>query len=154
MKASRVLALVFPMVLVAGCTTNQRSSPATYSSVPGYGNQVISSPPPYGASPPAPRSYPPGTTPPAVYSQASPGGTTDGEIVNRAEQALNAQGLGTASQDIQVSAQNGNVTLAGSVPNEQQRQLAETTVRNVSGVVSVNDQLQVQSAPANTGQNP
>jgi len=50
---------------------------------------------------------------------------------------------------IQVTAQNGTVTLSGNVSNEQQKQTVEHLVKGTSGVVTVNNQLQV--SPSATG---
>jgi len=56
---------------------------------------------------------------------------------------LNQYGqLGTDAANIQVSAQNGTVTLSGPVPNEKDRQMIDALARNTSGVVSVIDQMQ------------
>src|SRR5947209_3742367 len=61
---------------------------------------------------------------------------------------LNRYGdLAAVSPNVQIYAQNGTVTLSGSVPNERDRQMIDALVRNSSGVVSVNDQLQVSYPP-------
>src|SRR5690348_6383265 len=47
---------------------------------------------------------------------------------------LNRYGdLSAAASNIQVAAQNGTVTLAGSVPSERDRQMMEVITRNTSG---------------------
>ena len=60
--------------------------------------------------------------------------------------------LRDAASNVQISAQNGTVTLFGTVPNEQERQMMEVVARNTSGVASVNDQLQVTYPPTGTRQ--
>ena len=63
--------------------------------------------------------------------------------------------LGAAAANVQISAQNGTVTISGPVPSEQDRQMIDTLARNTSGVVSVNDQMQSALAPTGTiGQPP
>jgi osmotically-inducible protein OsmY len=48
---------------------------------------------------------------------------------------------------IQITAQNGTVTLSGNVSSEQEKQRIETTVKGTGGVASVNNQLQVSVSP-------
>lgn len=64
----------------------------------------------------------------------------------RAELDSNADLSATAPR-VLISAQNGTVTLSGSVPNEQARQQIDDIVRNTSGVAVVNDQLQPYYTP-------
>ena len=47
--------------------------------------------------------------------------------------------------NIEVNSTNGIVTLAGQVPNSDDRRLSEQVAGRVSGVVSVNNNLQVES---------
>ena len=47
---------------------------------------------------------------------------------------------------IQITAQNGTVTLSGKVPSEQEKQKIEAAVKSAGNVVSVNNQLQVSSS--------
>jgi hyperosmotically inducible protein len=56
---------------------------------------------------------------------------------------LNAATLG----NISVNATNGVVTLSGQVASAGQKQRAEDIVKNVDGVTSVNNNLQIQTAP-------
>ena len=49
--------------------------------------------------------------------------------------------LAAVAPNILISAQNGTVTLSGSVPSEKARQQVDAIVRNTSGVAVVNDQL-------------
>jgi osmotically-inducible protein OsmY len=62
--------------------------------------------------------------------------------------------LRTAASKVQVLAQNGTVTLAGTVPDDQERQMMEVVARNTAGVVGVNDQLQVAYPPTGTYASP
>ncbi|MEO6325423.1 MAG: BON domain-containing protein [Thermoanaerobaculia bacterium] len=47
--------------------------------------------------------------------------------------------------NVEVNSTNGIVSLAGQVPNSDDRRLAEQVAGRVSGVVSVNNNLQVES---------
>ncbi len=49
--------------------------------------------------------------------------------------------------DVSVDAENGVVTLSGSVHNADQKRLAEDTVRGISGVTTVRNELKVKSEP-------
>lgn len=61
---------------------------------------------------------------------------------------LNRYGdLATVSPNVGVQANEGTVTLTGPVPNERDRQMIDTLVRNSNGVVAVNDQMQVTYPP-------
>ncbi len=53
--------------------------------------------------------------------------------------------------NIEVNTTNGVVTLAGQVESEEIRSRAESVARNVAGVVSVNNNLQVQPTPEQVG---
>ena len=58
--------------------------------------------------------------------------------------------LANASPDVGIYSQNGTVTLTGTVPSEKDRQMIDALVRNSSGVVAVNDQMQVAYPPTST----
>jgi osmotically-inducible protein OsmY len=95
--------------------------------------------------------------PPVVYT--TPGGqvistgpdarvAADRALETSLRAELNRYGdLANANPDLQVSANNGYVTLSGSVRNEKDRQMIDTLVRNTPGVTSVSDQLQVVYPP-------
>jgi osmotically-inducible protein OsmY len=59
--------------------------------------------------------------------------------------------LATTTPDLHISCSSGTVTLTGNVPSQRERDMVESLVRNQSGVVSVNDQLQVGYTPTPTG---
>jgi osmotically-inducible protein OsmY len=72
----------------------------------------------------------------------------DRALADRVKDALrNNANTGSMAPNINVSAQNGSVTLTGTVPNDQQRQMVDNLVRNVTGVSSVYDQMQIAAAP-------
>jgi hypothetical protein len=69
---------------------------------------------------------------------------TDRDIAERVRAALEKkQTLTNGARGIQVSVENGKVTLTGSVKSNSEKSLAQTTARNVSGVTTVNNQLAV-----------
>lgn len=53
--------------------------------------------------------------------------------------------LSTLKQNVNITAQNGTVTLDGTVPGEQERGMVRAMVDNTTGVVAVEDRLRVAS---------
>src|SRR5262249_19541716 len=53
------------------------------------------------------------------------------------------QTLSSVVPNVQMTVQNGTLTLSGSVPSEQEKTRIETIAKGVPGVVNVNNQLQV-----------
>lgn len=83
-----------------------------------------------------------------VISSGVPRNASDVALESNVRAELNRYGdLGSASQNVQVNAENGTVTLTGTVPNDRDRQMMDTLVRNTAGVVALNDQLQVAYPP-------
>src|SRR5258708_5160666 len=122
MKIVKNLALIAPLVLVAGCSYNQRHP--GYASTPTYNGEVISS-----------------TITPVVDP-------ADRILADSVCQQFNRYGDMTALvPNIQVSAKDGTVTLTGTVPSEQERRMVDAVVEHTSGVLAVNDQLQVSPLP-------
>ncbi|HEV2390992.1 MAG TPA: BON domain-containing protein [Verrucomicrobiae bacterium] len=56
--------------------------------------------------------------------------------------------LAANTSHVRIIAQNGTVTLVGTVPTERDRQMVDAAVRNTAGVVAVNDELQVTYPPS------
>lgn len=75
------------------------------------------------------------------------GSESDGALVARIQQAFNDGSLGF-SPNVNVSAKDGVVYLMGTVPDESSRLAVDNLVRNTSGVVSVQDRMQVASLPS------
>jgi osmotically-inducible protein OsmY len=149
MKPSLKFLFPFLLMVAAGCSYNQH--PAAYRSAP-YGSPVVSSPAytsgtpqvTTGSSPPV-YSAPPAANA-AVYAAQSSVATAN-NLVADVQQALRSSDLSDLAPNLNVSSQNGTVTLSGYVPTERDKQLAETLARNTAGVVSVNDQIQVLPSP-------
>jgi len=119
------------LLLAAGCETPEHR---TYSSAPVYGGEVVSSGP-YGTT-----MVVPGTAKTQIEA--------DRDLEANLRSQINRYGdLGTTTPDLHVYAQNGTVTLSGTVPSTRERDMIESLVRNQSGVVAVNDQLQVGYPP-------
>jgi osmotically-inducible protein OsmY len=59
--------------------------------------------------------------------------------------------LGASTSNVQISSHDGTVTLKGTIPNEKDRQMVDALVRNTSGVVALNDDMQVAYPPTGFG---
>lgn len=116
------------LVLLAGCADEQYGRHDTAA----YSGDVISSPSQYSSIPPTTEGI----------------GAGDSTLASEIRQALNTSGVAADSHYINVIAQNGNVTLTGSVPNDSERRQVDDLVRNIQGVSTVYDQMQI--APAAT----
>jgi len=69
---------------------------------------------------------------------------TDSQIESAAKASYNYR---TVLQDhVQIKAHNGVVTLTGTVADSDQKALAENTVRNIPGVLSVDNQIKIGNA--------
>jgi osmotically-inducible protein OsmY len=77
----------------------------------------------------------------------------DSALAAQVRQAINSDpNLISIAPDIHVTADKGTVTLSGSVPNEDQKVRIESLAKGTSGVVTVNNQLQIPLQP--TGRAP
>jgi hypothetical protein len=99
---------------------------------------------------PAPSTPPPSTPQSSSEIPATEGqgmATADQELASRVRDALQQDlSLAPAVQNIQVSAQNGEVTLSGSVGSEQEKENIGAQAQQVEGVTRVNNLLEVMSA--------
>jgi len=95
----------------------------------------------------------PPSTPPAATSPS--GALSSGVQTNTADEALeqrvNSQiredtSLAAVVPNITVDANNGTVTLKGSVNSQQQRTDIESKVRSITGVTQVTNNLEISSA--------
>jgi len=115
MKIANTLLLITPLVLATGCASQRHPVYATT-----YNGEIISSPPPVNPA--------------------------DRALADSVCQQFNRYGdLGALAPNIQVSAKDGIVTLTGTVPTEQDRKMIDAMVERTSGVVALNDQLQVSA---------
>lgn len=89
------------------------------------------------------------TVPPSV---GVPGGVpvmseADRTLAQRVEEALRQDSaLASAARNVQVHANGGEVTLRGSVSNQQEKTNLASKAQQVTGVTRVNNQLEVRSA--------
>ena len=122
MKRATIGALVAPVVLIAftavGCN---RSEPQRETGT--------------AASPPA------ATSPAGADQRSDTALTTSVQAKFYSDENLRGR-------DIDVSAENGVVTLRGTVPNENAKQQAMNLARGVEGVTNVNDQIEVRETAA------
>lgn len=77
--------------------------------------------------------------------QSVGGQVDDAGIKARVKTALAKDVRLSTLTNVEVNSTNGVVTLAGQVRNSEDRRLAEDVARGVSGVVRVNNALQVES---------
>ena len=73
---------------------------------------------------------------------------SDAQITTQVKTKLASDVRASSVANIQVNTTNGVVTLAGQVENNDVKHSAETVAASVPGVVRVNNNLQVDSAPA------
>ena len=136
MKTAYKLTIVSSLLLAAGCSAwHERHAKNEQS------NEQYSSASTSGSSfqPSATQS----TTP-----QTQTFGQTDGqnEVVTQVQKQLTQDPfLAPLVPNLQISFQNDTVVLAGNVPSEQEKQKIETIVKSTTGVVNVNNQLQVST---------
>jgi len=69
--------------------------------------------------------------------------STDHKIQSAAEASYNYRAI--FGEHVKIKVNNGVVTLTGTVPDPDQRALAEDTVRNLPGVVQVDNRIKVES---------
>ena len=120
-------------------------------------------PPKYAAVPPSTPTY----TPPSVRYDTTPvykpavslgqGAVSASEIQNASDQELATSvrhqfdrygDLSGLSPNIHIVANNGTVSLTGTVPTEKDRQMVDALVRNSPGVVRLNNSLHVDDPRA------
>jgi len=102
-------------------------------------------------APSSPPSAPEKTTQTAPSPTSPTGATamneTDQALAKRVEDALHQNSaVASAAQNVQVEAKNGEVTLKGSVNNEQEKTNIASTAQKVAGVAKVNNEIEVASA--------
>ena len=85
-----------------------------------------------------------------VSAVALPAGLFANELDDRIEKSFNDSYVNRSQlndSDVSIDAENGVVTLKGSVQNSDQKRLAEDTVRGLPGVTTVRNELKVKSDP-------
>lgn len=100
-------------------------------------------------SPSLPPSTPPPATSPSGVPPSGSGQTsvTDEALEQRVASSLREDtALAALAPNITVDANNGTVTLQGSVNSEQQRTDIESKVRSIAGVTQVTNNLKISSA--------
>jgi len=100
-------------------------------------------------SPSLPPSTPPAATSPSGVPPSGSGQTsvTDEALKQRVTSSLREDtSLAAVVPNITVNANNGTVTLQGSVNSQQQRTDIESKVRSIAGVTQVTNNLKISSA--------
>lgn len=132
MTITRILAFSAPALLAVACSTYSTQRP--YGSTAGA-NDVISSQP-YGGT----------SSASAPSSSASAPYTSDESLARAIRAAWNQDpGLRNIVPQVQVSANNGVITLNGAVPSAEVRNSLVSLARNTPGVLGVTDQLNLTS---------
>lgn len=168
MKIANRLIVASSLLLAAGCAHHDRQTSAGYSSttygtVGTSGAGAYSSTDRYNTSDRSARYSSPNAsteTSGSFNSQSSQNSASvsggfqgDAGLTTQVQQSLkNDTSIANFSSGIMVNAQNGTVTLTGTVPSEQDKQKVESMVKNTSGVVTVNNQLQVSLRPTSERQ--
>jgi len=122
---------------------------ALYAAVISFGLTACDSNTNRPVSPSLPPSTPPATTsptgvPPSGGVQTS---ATDQALEQKVISSLREDtSLAAVVPNITVDANNGTVTLQGSVNNQQQRTEIESKVRSIAGVTQVTNNLKISSA--------
>ena len=158
MKIAQKLTVVSLALSVAGCSSwrerhaqnydNYRYSSANYGAYGNAGGSSTSSTvgstgagTTSSAAQPGIQSFQPGTS-----SSSSQTTSSSGDVTSQVQQQLRQDPtLATLVPSLQITAQSGTVTLSGTVPSEQDKQKIETIAKSATGVVNVNNQLQVLS---------
>src|SRR5436190_8420537 len=113
MRIAKKLGFISSVLVAAGCTEYQQRQ-ASYTPEAARGGQVISSGP-YVSTP--------------VVKEA------DRALENSLRDQLSRYGdLASSAPNVQITARNGTVTLAGTVHSERERQMIEAMVKNTGGV--------------------
>ena len=139
MRIVSFLSLASSLALIAGCTTDHQTAYTTRPAV--YGGDVVSSDP-YQTTM---------VVPGMPRSQAD----IDRDLEHALRSQLTRYGdLATTTPNVQIYAQNGTVTLSGTVPSQRERDMIDSLVRDQTGVVAVNDQLQIAYPPTGVVNSP
>ena len=81
----------------------------------------------------------------ATYAAESVGNVVDDTVITTTVKAELAKDVRLATlTDIEVSTTQGVVTLTGKVHNSEEKGMVEQKARSVTGVVKVNNELQIQ----------
>jgi osmotically-inducible protein OsmY len=143
MKALNACALL-TLLAAAGCSTYPEHQATYGTSYPSYDTSTA-------ATAPYTPSYPSYATTTSSQGSAAALLESDRVLVNSIRQALNnTPTIASTSQRININARNGLVTITGAISSEQDRQSIDAVIRNVSGVRSLDDELQIYAQPTGT----
>ena len=148
MKIAKELVVVSSLLVVSGCSSwhekhARYEQNQQYSSA--YGTAGSSA---QGSTTTGGTSFQPNSTQstsPGTFAQTTGQGSESAVISQVQQQLTQDPALSPLVPNIQISFQNGTVTLTGNVPSEQEKQKIESIVKSTSGVVAVNNQLQVSA---------
>jgi len=168
MKFTGTITIV-SLLLAAGCSHHERLASNEYS--PGYSGGSYSSSDTSSGSTSGDRSlnqysqssrssYQPSASSSGSYNSGSAnyssttlqGGETDAALTTQIRQQISSDpSFMTIAPNLQVTVENGTVTLGGNVPNDQDKRRIESLVRRTSGVTTINNQLQISTQTSQGG---
>ncbi|HXG17987.1 MAG TPA: BON domain-containing protein [Methylomirabilota bacterium] len=129
------------LIGLIGCTDNRSTTDRTGQTTSPSERSTAGSASTAPAERPSPSA--PGAPPAATTSMSE----ADRTLAQRVEDALRKNTtLASAAQNVQVYANNGEITLRGSVSSEQEKTNMVSAAQQVAGVTRVNNQLEVASA--------
>ena len=155
MKIAHKLTIVSSLLLIAGCSSwrdrhaqndNYRYSSANYGAYGNAGSSSTSgSTASSGSFESSSRSFQPETSS-GTSTQTGTQSSGDTTTVSQVQQQLRQDAsLAPLVPGLQITAQNGTLTINGTVSSEQEKQKIETIAKSAAGVASVNNQLQVSN---------
>jgi hyperosmotically inducible protein len=149
----RLTIVTSAVMLAAGCASNkdrnETSSSGNYDGTASYQTTASNS------SSKNNLEYAPGESQTSgAPTPATSASEADRQLTAQVQQQLQADAAFAAvAPNLQITAQNGTITLKGNVPSDQEKEKLEATIRNIAGVVSVNNRLQVSLSPTSDRSN-
>ncbi|MEY2428172.1 MAG: hyperosmotically inducible periplasmic protein [Verrucomicrobiota bacterium] len=143
----RLTIVTSAVMLAAGCASNkdrnETSSSGNYEGTTSYQTTASNS------SSKNNQEYAPGESQTSgAPTAATSASEADRQLTAQVQQQLQADAAFAAiAPNLQITAQNGTITLKGNVPSDQQKEKLEAAIRDIAGVVSVNNRLQVSLSP-------
>jgi hyperosmotically inducible periplasmic protein len=143
MKIAKELVVVSSLLIVSGCSSWHEKH-ARYEQNQQYSSTYGTA----GTAQDSTTSFQPNntqSTSPGTFAQTTGQGSESAVISQVQQQLTQDRALAPLVPNLQISFQNGTLTLTGNVPSEQEKQKIETIAKSASGVVTVNNQLQVSA---------
>jgi hypothetical protein len=156
LKMPHVITMASALLLAAGCAHEEHQAQYNENVSPGYSSGRLNG---YGdAGNGSASSRTDSTSYSAGVSGSAEAGRTDSRsdntVVSAVRESLQQDAeIAPIVPNIQITANNGAVVLNGSVQSEEQKRQIEAIVQRTTGVVAVNNQLQIISSPGSRESN-